>query len=259
LADKKSTSDAFASFWQDSQNVFFEAQKDLAEGFAKSMADVFKPKDTSMPENGYEAWQNFVKTWAPMWDPSGMMAAGDETNMHKGSEAAFAMFDPANWMSQSPDQLKVMLQNMANAPQFADMIMPQVGTAKAWQEQLDFQEATSAFAKVMHEAWLRSYTAYSKLFSIEDLTSGNAQEAMDAWLKIANAELLDTQATQGFMDAQKNLMGAVARLNRRQAEAAEQWAATYQMPTRTELDDLTQTVTELRREIRSLKRKLESK
>ncbi len=259
MADSKKTSDPFMSFWQDSQDAFFNVQKDLAENFAKSVTETFRPKQVSMPSNGYEAWQSFVKTWAPQWEPASTMAMGVEHMLKNRNEAVFALFDPASWMSQSPEQLKTVLKNIASAPQFADMMMPQIGAAEVWQEQLDFQEATSAFAKIMHEAWLRSYTDYSKTFSVEDLISGNVKEAMDAWLKITNAELLDTQASQEFMDAQKNLMSASTRLNKRQAKMAEKWAAAYQMPTRTEIDDLTKTVTELRREIRTLKRELESK
>jgi polyhydroxyalkanoate synthesis regulator phasin len=134
--------------------------------------------------------------------------------------------------------------------------MPQGDMATAWQETVDFQEATAEFARIMHEAWMRSYAEYSKAFSLDDLQSGKVTEALDAWLKIANKELLNTQGSQDFMNAQKKLMGTATRLKKRQAEAAQKWAESYQMPTRAEVDDLTKIVTELRREVRELKRKL---
>jgi polyhydroxyalkanoate synthesis regulator phasin len=256
MADAKDGMDKMFKFWQDSQDAFFNAQQDLADGFAKSMAQNFTPKPTDPAAQGFEAWQDFVKAWAPGWDPAAAMATGAANMMGQGRDAMFSLFDPSTWVAQSPDQLKTILQNIANAPQFADLLMPQADAASVWQEALDFQEATAGFAKVMHEAWLRSYTEYSKAFSLEDLRSGKVKEAMDAWLKIADKELLDTQSTKAFMDAQKKLMSTATRLKKRQAEAAQQWAEIYQMPTRAEIDDLTKTVTELRREIRELKRKI---
>lgn len=256
MADAKDGMDQVFKFWQDSQDAFFNAQKDLAEGFAKSMTQNFTPKPTNMATQGFEAWQDFVKAWAPGWDPATAMATGSADMFNKGHDAMFSLFDPSTWMAQSPDQLKTILQGIANAPQFADLVMPQGDMATVWQETVDFQEATAAFAKIMHEAWLRSYAEYSKAFSLDDLQSGKVTEALDAWLKIANKELLNTQGSQGFMDAQKKLMATATRLKKRQAEAAQKWAESYQMPTRAEIDDLTKTVTDLRREVRELKRKL---
>jgi len=256
MADAKDTMDQMFKFWQDGQDAFFNAQQDLADGFAKSMTQGFTPKPTNMMPQGFDAWQGFVKAWAPGWDPATAMATGAADMMGKSRDAMFSLFDPSTWMAQSPEQLKTILQGIANAPQFADLVMPQGDMATAWAETVEFQEATAGFAKIMHEAWLRSYTEYSKAFSLEDLKSGKVKQALDAWLKIANKELLDTQASQDFMDAQKKLMSTATRLKKRQAEAAQKWAETYQMPTRSEIDDLTQIVTDLRRELRDLKRKI---
>lgn len=256
MADAKDTMNEMFKFWQDGQDAFFNAQQDLADGFAKSMTQGFTPKPTNMMPQGFDAWQGFVKAWAPTWDPATAMATGSADMFNKSRDAMFSLFDPSTWMAQSPEQLKTILQGIANAPQFADLVMPQGDMATAWAETVEFQEATADFAKIMHEAWQRSYAEYSSAFSLDDLKSGKVKEALDAWLKIANKELLDTQASQGFMDAQKKMMGAATRLKKRQAEAAQKWAETYQMPTRAEIDDLTRTVTELRRELRELKRKL---
>lgn len=256
MADAKDPMNEMFKFWQDGQDAFFNAGQGLADGFAKSMAQNFTPKPTNFAPQGFDAWQGFVKAWAPAWDPATAMATGSADMMGKSRDAMFSLFDPSTWMAQSPDQLKTILQSVANAPQFADLVMPQGDMATAWAETVAFQEATADFAKIMHEAWLRSYTEYSKAYTLEDLKSGKVKQALDAWLSIANKELLDTQATQEFMDAQKKLMSSATKLKIRQAEAAQIWAEAYQMPTRTEIDDLTKIVTDLRRELRALKRKL---
>lgn len=250
MADPKENLEQMYKFWQDGQNAFFSAQKDMAENFAKSFAP--KPKDPMT--QGYEAWQDFVKAWAPGWDPAAMMAAANQKNMDHQKEAFFALFDPSNWMTQAPEQLKKILQSVAQAPQLADMVMPQADAADHWQEVLDFQNATSAFAGVMQEAWQRAYKKYSENNSVEDLKSGKVQEALTAWVKTANEELLDAQSTQEFMTAQSDMIKASSALQKRQSKMAEKWAGAYQMPTRSEVDDLTKMVTELKREVRKLKR-----
>lgn len=253
MADKNDGIDQIMKFWQNSQDAFLDAQKEMAETFGRA----FSPKPKDPMTQSYEAWQDFVKAWAPGWDPSAMMK--NQAHMPNNPAAFYALYDPSSWMSKAPDQLRSILESVVQFPKFADMAAPQAEGAEQWQEYLDFQEATTEFAKVMHEAWQRAYNSYSEKFSVEDLKSGNVQKALDAWVKTANEELLDTQSTQKFMDAQRNMILASNGLKLRQAKLAEAWSDAYQMPTRSEVDDLTKTVTELKREVRNLKRELAQK
>ena len=49
---------------------------------------------------------------------------------------------------------------------------------------------------------------------------------------------------------------AGVEIKARQRETAENWCDTWQMPTRTEVDDMAKIVHELRREVRKLKREV---
>ena len=111
----------------------------------------------------------------------------------------------------------------------------------------------------MQKAWTKAFEQYSKDFSLDDLKSGNPGEALDAWLDAANEQLLETQRSPDFLDAQRRMLRAANEIKARQAEMAEQWSEAYQMPTRTEVDDLAKIVQELRREVRQLKRELASR
>ena len=105
----------------------------------------------------------------------------------------------------------------------------------------------------MEEAWGRVFKRYSEDYKLEGLQSGEVKEALDAWLKVANAELLETQRSPEFMDAQRRLMRAGVEIKARQRETSETWCDNWQMPTRTEVDDMAKIVHELRREVRKLK------
>ena len=60
------------------------------------------------------------------------------------------------------------------------------------------------------------------------------------------------------MDAQKRMLRASVEIKARQRDLAETWSEAYQIPTRSEIDDLTKIVHELRRELRQVKRELSS-
>ncbi len=245
--------DQMFEVWEKGQQAFFKAQTEAMETFAKSFEGI-------KVEEGYPNWDSFIKSWVPDWDPNifanktGEFAGGFEATHN----AFLAMLEPANWTQYAPEQLRVILQSIADGPKFADMATPQHEAAATWRESLDYSKAATDMGKVMQEAWIRTLGRFNEKYTVDDLKSANPEGAMNEWLKAANHELLETQRTQQFMDAQKRMIRASTEIKARQKETAEAWSAMYQMPTRTEVDDLTKTVHELRRELRTLKREVAS-
>jgi len=252
--------EAMMDIWQQGQAAFLKAQKEVAEGFTNALSGASQPATVgSMPgmNEGVKAWQEFIKTWAPGWDPSAMMGQPPRADMFTmGQNDLFSMLDTANWTNYAPNQLRDILMSIANGPRFADLAAPQMDAADAWREVVDYQQATADFAKTLQEAWTRAFEQYSKNFSLDDLKSGNPGEALDAWLAAANDQLLEAQRSPDFLDAQRRMLRAANEIKARQRDMAEQWSEAYQMPTRTEIDDLAKIVQELRREVRQLKREL---
>ncbi len=239
--------------WQQSQDAFMSAQRDFAENIGKSFAQAAGADEIDADADVAETWQAFMKSWTPLWDPSGSLSglsgAPDSLDFTH-------LLDPRNWTAHAPEQLRGMLESISHGPEFADLATPQADAAKVWREVLDFQEAAADFSKVLQDAWLRAFSEYSSKHSVDDLKSGKVQEALDRWLKIANSHLLETQRSQPFLDAQKRLLRTGVEVKRRQREQAEAWCAEYQIPTRSEVDDLTHIVHELRAELRAAQREL---
>ena len=69
--------------------------------------------------------------------------------------------------------------------------------------------------------------------------------------------LLETQRSEAFLKSQAAVVRAGSELRLAQRGLAEQLAAQFDMPTRTEMNDLLRTVTELRRELRMVRRQAE--
>ncbi|MEM7069312.1 MAG: poly(R)-hydroxyalkanoic acid synthase subunit PhaE [Pseudomonadota bacterium] len=240
--------------WSKGQKAFFESQKEAMRNFEEA----FSQPGAEKPDEAAAAWNRFIEMWAPGWNANAFATNQKTDSFAAGRDAFLAMLDPANWTQYAPEQLRAILESIAQGPRFADLASPQIDAANAWRETLDYQKAAADMSRVLHAAWARTYERFSKTHSIEDLQSGDVNDALATWLKEANAELLETQRTKEFMEAQRNMLRASIEIKARQRKHAEEWCESYQMPTRTEIDDLTKTVYELRREVRELKQKLSS-
>jgi len=82
------------------------------------------------------------------------------------------------------------------------------------------------------------------------------REAIDEWLKIANQQLLDTQRSEEFLQAQKELVKAATSFKVKTREMVEAWSETFDVPTRSEINDLHKTVYALRSELRKVNNEL---
>jgi len=274
---------SMVDMWNQGQEAFFRTQSDMARGFAEA---VTSESPEAAQEAAMAAWQKMVPPFnapgfnqggynpAAMFNPETMMNAVNPmagmANMASAMAsflpggmgaapnpmAMFTFMDPKTWAQTAPDQVRSFLQAISGGPRFADLATPQVEAAEVWREVLDYQTAAADFAGVLQSAWTTALESFSSEYSIEELKDGDVQKALDAWLKAANAALLETQHSTDFMDAQRRLLRAGLEIQGRQKDIAEKWSAAYQMPTRTEIDDLTRIVHELRRNLRATKREL---
>lgn len=261
MADNKNKDggmDQMFDVWEKGQEAFFKAQAEAMGAFNKSMENMQGFTPTMKMGESFASWDGFIKAWVPDWDPNIFaQKTGDFMGgFSKTNNAFLALLEPANWTKYAPEQLRVILQSIAEGPKFADLATPQHEAAETWRETLDYTQAATDMGKVMQDAWVKTYGRFNKNYSIEDLKAPNPEEAMSAWLDAANHELLETQRLPEFMDAQRRMVRASTEIKARQKDLAEAWSEMYQMPTRTEIDDLTKTVHELRRELRKVKREL---
>ena len=241
MAEKPSPFDEMMAAWKEGQSAFMAAQAEMMAGAQKVMGEVFGEKPKAEETDPMEAWAAFAQSWIP----NGFA--------DKGREAWYSLIDPATWVKTSPEQLQALFQSFASGPKFADMATPHQDLAASWQELMALQQASLEYGTVMQKAWSDAYKAFSDSEGAEHLAAGDMKAAMNAWLKIANAHLLQTQASQPFLDAQKALLRANLKVKQRQVAMAQTWCEQYQIPSRQEMDDLIATVHKLRQEVRELK------
>jgi hypothetical protein len=106
---------------------------------------------------------------------------------------------------------------------------------------------------VVLEAWLQAGRSFAEQLTKIEPKPLNAKAALTLWTEIANQQLLESQRSEPFLQTQAALIRATTELRVTQQELVEHFGKQYGFPTRTELDDVHRTVTELRRELRAMR------
>ena len=113
----------------------------------------------------------------------------------------------------------------------------------------------------MLDAWTRAAGAFKRLNarSREGRAAARLVRAfLTLWGETANEVLLETQRSDAFLETQREVLKASTDLSR-PAQSGRVLQRDVRLPTRAELDDVHKTVTELRRELRALKRSMPRK
>ena len=241
-----SAADDFFKLWTNGASAFQQAGQDMADAWVRAV----QPKQGDVDE-GMQAWSEFVKAWAPDWDPT--TAAFGMRDSAAAQNVFFQAFDPSAWVGQTPDQMRKILEQFTSLPQFADMKFPGMDQAALMQDMMAYSQAAQDFGKVMQDAWLRAFNAFKDQYGDVDWANADLNEMTQKWLKTADGELLRTQASQSFLDAQRSMIQSSTQLKKRQSEMANRWAKEIGLPTQEDLDDLVRVVQELRRDVRKLK------
>jgi polyhydroxyalkanoate synthesis regulator phasin len=76
---------------------------------------------------------------------------------------------------------------------------------------------------------------------------------LDLWLATANKSLVEMHRSDQFLEAQRRMTRSSTEYRLAEREIAEAFCEMHHIPTRTEMDEVQRTVTELRRELRAAK------
>ncbi len=257
---------SLADLWGKSGKAFVTAQQGLFSGMADTMAKAVGSGDKASfqafaPDTqGFEApRQDFSKLWAPASELSSALTqnlqGADQANPLM-AEMLAKIFDPRGWFSAT-NEVDQTLQRMAEGPRLADLWNVErkfIAVFNAW---VAMRRHSLEHNTVMLEAWLKAAGDFAKTLNERaerGETLESSREVTALWVETANEVLLETQRSDAFLKTQRDLLKASTDLRLAQQELAEFYSEMFGYPTRTELDDVHKTVTELRRELRAFKR-----
>jgi polyhydroxyalkanoate synthase subunit PhaE len=259
-------SKAVTDFWSAQGRAFLQAQEHVGKVLAEGMQAAASGKMPTMPlmpealsaEAGdlVRAAQSVVKLWSAATTACGKLATtipsipgGDGI-----TEATFRkMVDPRSW-SGAAGGLDEVLGRMSEGPRFADLWEIErrfAGVLQAW---MNLRSRSLEHNAVVLEAWLRAARQFSEKLAGRNLQTLDAKAALTLWTDTANQQLLETQRSEPFLQTQAALIRATTALRMAQHDLVEHFGKQYGFPTRTELDDVHRTLTELRRELRAMQR-----
>src|SRR5215217_1961188 len=256
---------SLADLWGKSGKAFVTAQQGLFSGMADTMAKAAGAGDKASfqafaPDmQGFEAArQDFSKLWSSASDLSAALTKNlkaDQANPLM-AEMLAKIFDPRGWFSAT-NEVDQTLQRMAEGPQLADLWNTERKFMAVFNAWVAMRRHSLEHNKVVLEAWMKAAGAFATTLN-ERADKGEAleswREVLPLWVETANEVLLETQRSEAFLTTQRDLLKASTDLRLAQQDLAEFYSEMFGYPTRTELDDVHKTVTELRRELRAFKR-----
>jgi hypothetical protein len=210
------------------------------------------PETDEMARMGQSMTALFTSATAMMGQLASQMP-GSDANM----QAVFRKIaDPAAWLSGGSD-LHHALDQMSHGPRFADLWDVERRFARLSAAMLEMRRSTDAHHVVVMGAWMQAASEFSEALTAKPVTDSRAMTAL--WSEIANRVLIAAQRSEAFLASQTATLRASAELSLAQQELGEYFGRYFGFPTRTELDDVHRSLTELRRELRGLRRDLPQK
>ena len=248
-----------AALWSAQQSMFLDMAEQAGRATGVDGAAGAAPMQLPDMAGLEKAGQDFARLWSSALEVS----KAATRHLQSGSapspvvtEMVGKMFDPRLWFA-SNDNMDEALNRMAEGPRLADLWITERKIAAVFSAWVRLRERNLEHNRIMLEAWTRAAEVFTKTMkekSDKDEAFESWRDMMTAWVEIANKTLLETQRTEPYLVSQRELLKASTALRLAQQEVAEFYSEMFGYPTRAELDDVHKTVTELRRELRALKR-----
>jgi poly[(R)-3-hydroxyalkanoate] polymerase subunit PhaE len=230
-------------FWNENQKSLFQA---WAEGKPPPFASMGQQPSNGnaiadLMQRSMEQWTSYAKN---AWTQTGRF---DAESMKK-------LFDPDEWKRAS-SLFDIGLEKLTEGPTYAtlwDLDRKMLNVQKLWIER---GRDAEQYWEVVQGAWNRALEHFTNALNdskAEPITSG--RQMLDLWLATANTSLVEMHRSGEFLEAQRRMTRSSTEYRLAEREIAEGFCEMHHIPTRTEMDEMQRSVTELRRELRSLKR-----
>jgi hypothetical protein len=165
--------------------------------------------------------------------------------------------NPYSWIKFSSTDFEEGVKRFSEGPLFSGISDIDNRIAKAMDGWLDLGEKNNDYYEILLKNWIKAYEKFLeevKSISSEKKEGSSPRALIELWSTIANEELMRMHRSEEFLKAQKDLIKAGAEYRLYEQDIAEVICEALHIPTRKEIDDVHKTITELRREIRSLKK-----
>ena len=255
-----------AELWSRSGNAFATAQQSLFGDMAARMkagdGGVVFPAGALPDAEGLGA---AGRAFSELWSSAAQVSATLTKTLQTGGktdpivvEMLGKIFDPRVWFAAT-DDMDEALQRMAEGPRLADLWNAERKFAAMFNAWVAMRRRSLEHNAVMLDAWIRAAGAFAQELNQRaerGETLESWREVLALWVETANRVLLETQRSEAFLKTQREVLKASTDLRLAQQDITAFYSEMFGYPTRSELDDVYKSVTELRRDLRALQHQI---
>lgn len=268
-ADPAAGLKALTDFWSAQATTMLGMQQTMARSMAEGMQAMVGAGQTSgsadatpSPELA-QAGEAMAQLWSAATGLSAELA-GRLTQVNDGSGAASEMLErianPRYWLAGTPEMDDV-LARMVDGPRLADLFDVERRYGNVMRRWTELRRTGFEHQRVLLESWMQTSHKFMTELAGRSSADGKPLEIKQVvalWTEIGNRQMLETQRSEAFLRSQRDTIRASTELRIAQAELSEHIGKQYGLPTRTEMDDVHRTMTEMRRELRRTRRELDA-
>ncbi|MFL9903088.1 poly(R)-hydroxyalkanoic acid synthase subunit PhaE [Paraburkholderia fungorum] len=230
----------------------------MQQAFLKSMSPSPTAPDTKLEEAKpplQEQFTDLQETWKESIEKWTAFVKDGSSPDRWTPKTLREMFSPARWSGGGTGAFDAGLQHVIEGPKYATLWDLDRKLAELQQLSIKRDKAVLAYQGVVQRAWNSALERFMKILSSATGDTPTTWRGLtDRWLKVANETLIEAHRSETFVEAQTRMLRAASDYRLQERALAESWCEAWHIPTRTEVDEIQHTVTELRRQIRLLQR-----
>ncbi len=252
-----------ADFWTKTGNDVSAAQqkafKDFAEGMTKAFVFPmlpFAPGNATI-ENAGDAFRQLILSSLKISDSiiQGTPQSGSADGMT--AELLQKIFDPREWLSAT-GYMDETVRRLTEGPKFSDLGQIEGKILNLFRALSETRARSLEQSTLVLAAWAKAVSEFANKLNEAAATKktfSSRSEIVSLWVEIGNRHLLEAQRSPPYLETQRALLQASSNLKLSQQDLGDFYNDVFGLPTRVEIDDLTRTVAELKRELRVEKRR----
>ena len=195
-----------------------------------------------------DTWQESIEKWTEL------VKQGPKA-VPMTPEALRELFTPARWSGTGTGSFDAGLRQVLEGSKYA-MLFDLDRKLLALRQLASLRDRdVAAFHAILLKAWNAAFERFSSnVVSMKVQAPATWRDMADRWLAVVNDTLIEAQRSEAFVEAQRKMLRSASDHRLQERKIAEAWCEAFHVPTRTEMDEMQRTVTELRRQLRTLER-----
>lgn len=243
-----------AESWEDLAKRWREMYVDQAGQAQKTW---FSQSGGAMP--GAPAFTDLWRSWTTLGNSLWGSSANGAGNGIPGAGVMGGLPDSISLSLAGGGVVSDLLRRVTEGPSFADVGAPEKLMARVMEQWLAVQKSTQEYELILAGNWAEANTRYITQMA-ERQRAGEGEldpkEALKVWLDISNQVLLETQRSEKFLAAQRQLLRDGLDFILVEREFIENLVKPIGLPTRSEIDEVHRNVHELKKQVKALQKTL---